>query len=206
MMDIGEEKRFIYEMMRTIVEERRTLTDIYFSLKKKLDDLEELERRGLNELSLKGYVDLHNEQNLALTLENTKRELAHITEKLHKQKNEDGTESKNTVIPPHVIAEQKFRDNNKIIKNKPAASESRNKRTSKRPERKKRIQEMILDEMKNNKNTAYNAGEMFDILLRSQEFRDFNCELNEFRSNMFFRLVTTTPGIAKIGTGKYAFT
>ena len=201
-MNISEEKRFVYEMMRTIMEERRILTDTYFSLKKRLDDLEELQKRGLDTLSLKGYLDMHNEQESLKILENTKRELTHVTEKLEKKKEHNNT-AKPSVIPTHLIAEQKFIDNNKHIKNKPSSAESK-KRLAKRAERKNRIHEMILEEMKNNKNKPYNAAEMYDILLRRQEFRDFKCELKEFRGNMFFRAVNSRPEIVKTGTGKYA--
>lgn len=204
-MNISEEKRFVYEMMRTVMDERRTLTDIYFSLKKKLDDLEEIEKRGLDSLSLKGYVDMHNEREHLTMLENTRRELAHITQKLENKKDEKEI-SQPSVIPSHVIAEQKFRDNNKIIKNKPAASERKSSRAPKRPERTKRIQEMVIEEMKNNKDKPFNAGEMHELLLYRQEFRDFECELKEFRGNMFFRAVNSDPDIIKAGTGKYKYT
>jgi len=83
-LNISEEKKYIYDMMRTVVDERRTLTDIYFSLKERLNDLDELERKGLSDLSIKGYVDLQNERNQTLMLENTQRELAHLKQKLEK--------------------------------------------------------------------------------------------------------------------------
>lgn len=73
-MKVSEEKRYIYEMMREITTERRRLTDIYYDLKKRLDELNSLEIRGLEDLSLKGYVDLHSHRNREVCVENIKRE------------------------------------------------------------------------------------------------------------------------------------
>lgn len=73
-MNINEEKAFVYSMMREITEERRRLTDIYYELKKRLDSLDILEHRGIDELSLKGIIDLHNSKNTALAIANIQRE------------------------------------------------------------------------------------------------------------------------------------
>lgn len=73
-MNIGEEKEHIYSIMREITAERRELTEIYYNLKKRLDELTRLEERGLDTLSLKGYADLHNKMSRETSIANIKRE------------------------------------------------------------------------------------------------------------------------------------
>ena len=206
-MTISEEKKYIYDMMRTVVDERRTLTDIYFSLKERLNDLDELERKGLSDLSIKGYVDLQNERNQTLMLENTQRELAHLKQKLENEQAKPKEEAPASPIPAFAIAEQKFRDNNKVVKN------TKKQKTQTKPQKKKRpkgstarVHEMIFKELKEQKDTAFNASDMYDILLREQFFRDLEFDMADFRSNMFYRVVTKNSDvIKKVGTGRYQY-
>lgn len=76
-MNIAEEKVFLYGMMKDITEERRRLTDQYFSLKERLDALIKLEEKGLGELSTKGFIDLFNDRETQLTITNLNREVEH---------------------------------------------------------------------------------------------------------------------------------
>ena len=208
-MNIREEKKYIYDMMRTVVDERRTLTDIYFSLKERLNDLDELERKGLSDLSIKGYVDLQNERNQTLMLENTQRELAHLKQKLENEQAKPVEDAPPSPIPAFAIAEQKFRDNNKVVKN----TKKRNQDTKSAPKKKKRpkgsttrVHQMIFNELKERKDSSFNASEMYDILLRDQFFRDLEFDMADFRSNMFFRVVTkNTDVIQRVGTGRYRY-
>ena len=53
-MNIAQEKQYVYDMMREITIERRQLTDIYFQLKKRLEELDELDKtKALNKLMTK---------------------------------------------------------------------------------------------------------------------------------------------------------
>lgn len=91
-MKIGEEKEHIYSLMRDVTTERRKLTEIYFSLKKRLDDLNEIEQRGLTELSIKGYLDLHNN----LKKEESKTSIMNI-ERESKSNNLSETDKNNAI-------------------------------------------------------------------------------------------------------------
>lgn len=71
--------------MREITQERRKLTEIYFSLKERLDDLNKLEQKGLSELSLKGYLDLYNLREKEVAVTNVERETKHVIDKLNKE-------------------------------------------------------------------------------------------------------------------------
>lgn len=116
-VNINEEKAYIYTMMKEITEERRRLTDIYYSLKKRLDTLYQLEQRGLENLSIKGYVDLCNEYNQRqneIAISNIKRETKHIISELKNAKfnnSEDEKEEQNTeAIPKHEIEKEKDKE------------------------------------------------------------------------------------------------
>lgn len=81
-MNISEEKRYVYQLMREITEERRKLTEIYFSLKERLDELNKLEEKGLDELSMQGYFDLYKQREKEIVIDNIKRETKHIISKI----------------------------------------------------------------------------------------------------------------------------
>lgn len=204
-MNISDEKKYIYDMMRTVVEERRILTDIYFSLKERLNDLDELERKGLSDLSIKGYVDLQNERNQTQMLENTQRELAHLKQKLETEKNVSKPEISS--ISSFTISEQQYRDNNRIIKNTKKKSQETKQTKTRRPKgTTKRVHEMIFKELKERKDRAFNASDMYDILLADQFFRDLNFDMADFRSNMFFRVISRNPDVIKrVSTGTYQY-
>lgn len=86
-MNITEEKRYLFEMMKDITAERRKLTEMYYGLKEQLDDLNKLEQRGLEDLSIKGYVDLFNKTNAEIMTNNLKRETEHLVQKIEKDNN-----------------------------------------------------------------------------------------------------------------------
>ncbi|QPK89711.1 hypothetical protein IEN91_04480 [Bacillus velezensis] len=62
-MEISKEKEHIYTLMRDITEERRKLTEMYYDLKMRLDELNKLEKKELiSDIPLEGYVQLFNDQ------------------------------------------------------------------------------------------------------------------------------------------------
>jgi hypothetical protein len=104
-MNIAEEKVYIYSMMRDITEERRDLTKIYFELKSRLDELNRLELRGLEDLSVKGYVDLNKSRNTETAIINIQREASHAINKVQQEANPEPEEK--TVIPKLEIEREK---------------------------------------------------------------------------------------------------
>lgn len=81
-MNISEEKRYLYDMMKEVTEERRKLTEMYYGLKERLDFLHEQEQKGLEDLSLKGYVDLANETKKQIAVTNIQRETENLVKKI----------------------------------------------------------------------------------------------------------------------------
>lgn len=109
-MNITEEKAFIYEMMKDITKERRLLFDAYFDLKKRIDFLNSLEEKGIEELSIEGYLDLHRKSQKETIINNIKRETDHQIQKIEKEyiieesrKNEENQEK--SIIPTPIISE-----------------------------------------------------------------------------------------------------
>ena len=110
-MNIQEEKLFIYSMMKETTEERRKLTDIYYGLKERLDFLNNLEQRGIEDLSLKGYADLHNQTYKEAVINNIKRESEHQIQKI--ENHHIIEESEKSVIPKEEVAEAVHKENKK---------------------------------------------------------------------------------------------
>jgi hypothetical protein len=109
-MNIDEEKEYIYSLMREITSERRKLTDIYYDLKKRLDELNSLEVRGLNELSVSGYIDLINKRDNNVVANNLRRELESVTKEPAPAKEE-------SIIPKNKIDDLKEADRRKSRRN-----------------------------------------------------------------------------------------
>lgn len=116
-MNIQEEKLHIYSMMRDITAERRQLTDIYYGLKKQLDYLNNLEQRGLEDLSIKGYVDLYNETMKQTAITNLQRETKHQIEKIENENHHIIEEKEKTVVPQEVVEEAVYKEKRKRRKN-----------------------------------------------------------------------------------------
>lgn len=132
-MNINEEKEHLYNMMRDITSERRKLTDMYFGLKERLDDLNKLEQRGLQDLSVKGYVDLYNKVEPEIVAKNIQREMNQLAQKIMAEPKEQ--EEEKSIVPKSVISEQRYADSNKVMKSK------------KIEESKKRIKQIPYDEI-----------------------------------------------------------
>ena len=104
-MNIQDEKEYLYNMMKEITQERRKLTDIYFGLKERLDFLHIQEQKGLNELSLKGYADLHNQTQKEIAVTNIKRETEYLVGKIESSNIIE--EKEKSIIPHKEIEEEK---------------------------------------------------------------------------------------------------
>lgn len=119
-MKICEEKEHIYRLMRDIVEERRILSEQYFSLKERLDELNKLESKGIEDLSINGYVDLFNKMSKQTEINNIEREAEHAISQInmvldHKKK-EMNKEENRSIIPHEEILRSKEIDNRNKIK------------------------------------------------------------------------------------------
>lgn len=112
-MNISDEKRHVYSMMKTITEERRELTRIYYDLKLRLDELDKLELRGLEDLSVKGYVDLHNANELKAVTTNIRREAEHVIKRIEKEIIADPVEK--IIIPKAEIELEKEKEDKQRV-------------------------------------------------------------------------------------------
>lgn len=224
-MNINKEKMYIYEMMqnvilerRIIAEERLRLSELYFSLKERLEKLEDLELKGLDNLSLKGYVDLKNEFDETSSLQNLKREMENLKnqiEEVRSKRIEDEDNPKlelNPNISEFEISEQRFRDNiqNNIVikKNKKEedVTEKKAKRNRRDREHTRKIYSILLEELKNRAGEVVGATDMYEVMNGHQIFRDAGMPLKEFRSNVFYRVAKLHEDkIIKVDTGRYKY-
>lgn len=114
-MKIQEEKQFIYEMMKNITEERRSLTDQYYGLKERLDYLCRLEEQGIEELDLKGYTELHKKSK-EQSINNIKKQVDFISSKIEESNIIE--EKEKSVIPEEVLERRKTKTIRKARVNK----------------------------------------------------------------------------------------
>lgn len=179
-MNIGEEKRYIYEQMSDITQERRKLTDIYYELKKRLDGLNQLEERGFGELSTKGYVDLHNEKSKTVPINNMFREMNHIAKKIEKDH-----DKRDESVPEEDIIKEKHKEPKKrgsLDLDKVSALIAETLKESGRP--------MTIP----------------DIHKKVSEKTDYNISLSNFRTNILRRALDKNKKITKAMRGHYQYT
>lgn len=122
-MNIDEEKEHVYTLMKEITVERRKLTEMYFSLKERLDDLSKLEQRGLTEMSLQGYVDLHNKMQKDYSesaIKNIERESQYSIRRIERDNREREAEEKRKEEPKFKkeIQEEKNERRASVLKGK----------------------------------------------------------------------------------------
>lgn len=101
-MNINREKEYIYKLMKELITERRQITATYFDLKERLDELTKLEQRGLTDLNIKGYTDLHNDLSKDRAINNIKRESEHQINKISKEAEQANISSKQSNLNEEV--------------------------------------------------------------------------------------------------------
>jgi hypothetical protein len=109
-LDISEEKKYIYEMMSDSIAEKRQLTNIILGFKSRLDELNSLELRGLESMSVKGYVDLHNARDAKRMITNIEREAQHTIKEIEKEAELKANPIEKEIIPKVEIEIEKEKE------------------------------------------------------------------------------------------------
>ncbi|MFQ3543670.1 hypothetical protein Q7A53_06260 [Halobacillus rhizosphaerae] len=201
-MNISEEKGFLFEMMKDVTKERRELTSIYYGLKTRLDQLNELEQRGIEDLSVKGYVDAYTDYERVNSIQNIQREANNLINRIEEtaEKVKQGqTNTQEPKIPKHEIAEQRYQDN----KDKPTPSPKKKKKKVQVDS--KKLRELISETFRENEGEAMNAGMVFDIVMEKSEYDKEDVGLKNFRGNIFSRTVKDDEMIEKESRGYYIY-
>jgi small-conductance mechanosensitive channel len=199
-MNISEEKQFIYDMMRDVSKERRQLTEIYFGLKERLDDLNKLELRGLEDLSVKGYVDLYNNHNRTKSIENVKRESENVINKINKESEKLTQEEPKSSIPQHEISEQKFKDNNS---NNVRVGKTTTTKPKKKYRKSKEIMKDIVNVLKE-QGIPMDSKSVYEKLAEKDPSIE-EIPLSVFRSNQFYRATSGSEKIERVDKGFYQY-
>ena len=210
-LNISEEKQFIYDMMRDVSKERRQLTDIYYGLKQRLDDLHKLELRGLEDLSIKGYVDLHRDSSRKQSVENIKRESENIINKINKESEQlEENDDNQSKIPQYEISEQRFRDSKSTSSKPVRKAEIKVKEQVKdnnrgyNMERSRKIRKLIPQIIKD-EGIPLDARRVWDKLLERDDIDVEDIGIKNFRSNHFFRVTRDNENLVRVSKGFYQY-
>ena len=196
-MIISDEKKHLYSLMDDITKERRKLTEIYYGLKDRLDELNKLETKGLNELSLDGYIDLHNQRNREAMVNNISREYKSVVDKIKKEGEE--VEEREETIPRHEIAESIARDNrNKVYSKVNNSKKKPNKNDNVSYDKVSKIIISILKEY--GRPVSIN-----DIHIKLNELSDKEVSIKNLRNNIIFRLSKENPRVERPMRGFYQY-
>lgn len=109
-MNISDEKKYLYEMMREITTERRRLTDMFYELKPRLDELIRLETKGLDRVPIKGIVDLHNAQDASRQISNIQRQADHAIQAVKQEAEIKFNPVEKEIIPKAEIEIEKEKE------------------------------------------------------------------------------------------------
>lgn len=183
-LNISQEKEHVYSLMRDITSERRTLTDIYYSLKERLDDLHKMEQKGLDNLDLKGYVDLHNKLASSTAIENIEREAKHQVKIIEDE-----------IKPAPVVEAPRF---------KKEIDEQRNN-SKPRP----KAANLGLDQMAitiasilKEENQPMSLPDLHEAL---QARLDVEIDMRNFRNNIMYRVNKTSDKVERASHGFYQY-
>lgn len=203
-MNVGEEKEHIYRLMRDIVEERRILSEQYFSLKERLDELNKLESKGIEDLSINGYVDLFNKMSKQTEQRNVEREAQHAISQIqmvvdHK-KRETEQEERRSLIPHDEILRAKELDNrNKVKVHKEENVEDIDKK-------KKRIStQAYRDEIVNILKETGRPMKANEIRQKLEEKLNMEISATSFGTNIMYRVKKFDTNIESASFGYYQY-
>jgi hypothetical protein len=178
-MNIDEEKIYIYKMLRDITKERRQLVEMYFDLKKRLDFLNLMEERGVEELNITGYVNLYNQTQKEIAVTNIKRETEHIIEKIENNIEEIET----PIIPKEEIQ--------RVIEH-----ENKGKRLSK-----EKVQSTVISILKD----AGAPLKLSEIIKRTNFVLSSNLKSGYFSNIIIPDLLKNSNKVEKPATGFYQY-
>lgn len=179
-MNVQEEKSYIYGMMKDITQERRKLTDIYYGLKERLDFLNIMEQRGIEDLSLKGYADLHNQNQKEAVINNMKREVEHQIQKI--ENHHIIEESEKSVIPKDEIVRQKRKNRKGLVS-------------------KEKISGAVIEVLKD----AGTPVKLSDLLDKVNDMLENNISKGNFQTNLLPRIMENNKKIEKPMRGFYQY-
>lgn len=188
-MKISEEKKYLYDMMSEITTERRRLTDMYFDIKKRLDELIMLETKGLDEIPIESLVSLHNDRETNRMKENIQKFADHAIHKVEKEHEEIVNPTPPEIIPKREIELAKERESKKSVGRK---------RTQLSIDR---VSSLIAQSLKENGSPMRVA----DLYERVCELSEQPITRNNFRNNILPRAMKINKNIDNVQRGYYQY-
>lgn len=188
-MKISEEKKYLYEMMTDITTERRKLTDMYFDIKKRLDELILLETKGLEDIPIESLVSLHNSRETDRMKKNIQKFANQAIQTVEKEHEEIVNPTKPEIIPKKEIELSKERETNKL------SGGSGRKLSS------ERVASLIAQALKEN-GVPMKVADLYD---RVCELSELPISRNNFRNNILPRAMKINPKIDNVQRGYYQY-
>lgn len=106
-LNISDEKKYLYELMKEITTERRKLTDMYSGLKERLDEISKLEKLGLDEIPIQTIIDFNNSKNAKRRIANIERHTGHTIKKIENEAELKANPAEREIIPKVEIEIEK---------------------------------------------------------------------------------------------------
>lgn len=211
-MNIREEKKYVYSMMEEITNERRKLSEMYFEMKKRLDKLDELEMRGLDDLSTQGYFDLYMKRDKQIKTLNIRREINHLNNPQPEPVTEESLQ---------IFDESKEKMKEEVMKQMEQAVEAVENPVEepkipkklideeKEKDKRKSSKQMDLSKVSSNIRTILKESGMpmsvKDIHRALEDKMDMAIDINNFRGNLLFRTLKMEPRVVRAGRGFYQY-
>lgn len=188
-MKISEEKKYLYEMMSDITTERRRLTDMYFDIKKRLDELILLETKGLEDIPIGSLVSLHNSRETDRMKENIQKFADQAIQKVEKEHEEIVNPTKPEIIPKKEIELSKEREAKKTTGSRRVQLSS------------DKVAGLIAQALKENGAPMKVA----DLYERVCELSEYPIARNNFRNNILPRAMKINKNIDNVQRGYYQY-
>lgn len=226
-MNISEEKNYLYGMMKDITDERRRLSEMYMSLKTRLDQLNTLEEKGVTELSTKGFFDMFNDRETTIQITNVQREAqSAIKQEIEKdipmprryvdtesamkvaeetvQQIEDerlNQQAAATTVEPNIPQEKIEELKDKDFKN---AKMKPRKQIKKRGTRvitglSTKEANKLVEEILRERNEPVSNKELYDLVVQKSGHKDVT--LKNFTGNVLTRIFKMNEHVVRSGTG-----
>ncbi len=198
-MNISEEKKYVYQMMREITEERRRLTEMYFTLKERLESLDKLEQRGLEDLSIQGYLDYLKMKDQELSTQNIAREASNIANTI------TNSTDRINVIEERMKEQNEEKKEEVKLKEEPKFKKEIQEESNRRRRAKYANVDKVMDEIVRILKEAgkpMSLDEMYKELIDSSEHY---VTKNNFRNNIIRRLMQKHKKVERVTKGYYQY-
>ena len=201
-MDIRKEKEYMYNMMRDVSAERRRLTDIYYELLKRINELSKLEEVGVTDLSIEGYLDLGNKINAKLIKANQEREALTIFSDSRKEVEQQTEEETRENITPKTVVPSVELDSLKQFDNKfkPKVTEKKVKKHISTKKAHSYIKDVLIE-----KGTPMETKDLYARIIEKYSIDEEDFKYRNLVQNVLPRVSSLDSKLQKVGRSTFQY-